>query len=263
VGPELEREELNDLLGAYALDAVEGSERERVERLVETDPRARAEVVTFRETAAMLAHGGTDAPAGLWDRIVGAMEEEPPRLELPHLVVTPLPARPVEATKPRRAVTWQWVGVAAAIAATLIAVLVVQVARQDQRLNRLDASLRRDATARAAQQSKGVPGSRTVALTTDGGAELANVVLRVDGAGYFIAEGMPRAPKGDTYQLWALVGDAKAPTAISAGVLGRDPRVASFRFSGSVLGFAVTQERDPGVVSSKQPLVVHGTFSEA
>jgi hypothetical protein len=61
-----------------------------------------------------------------------------------------------------------------------------------------------------------------------------------------------------TYQLWALVGDAQQPTLISAGVLGADPHVAAFKVSSQPLvGFALTEERNPGVVQpSKQPVAL-------
>src|SRR6476661_5439611 len=70
------RSEMDDLLGAFALDAVEPDEREMVERHLANDPVARAEVDEMRETAAVLASlptGDEGAPADLWDRIVGAI----------------------------------------------------------------------------------------------------------------------------------------------------------------------------------------------
>lgn len=54
-------DELPKLLGAYALDAVDADERERIERYLETDPRARAELDRLREAAALLAHTRTIA----------------------------------------------------------------------------------------------------------------------------------------------------------------------------------------------------------
>ena len=65
---ELQREELQALLGAYALDAVDPDERDQIERYLETDPRARAEVESFREAASMLAMSGADAPEGTVER---------------------------------------------------------------------------------------------------------------------------------------------------------------------------------------------------
>ena len=52
---EHERDErVDELLGAYALDAVDGAERERVEELLRADPRAAQELDEHREVAAAL-----------------------------------------------------------------------------------------------------------------------------------------------------------------------------------------------------------------
>lgn len=253
---ELQREELQALLGAYALDAVDPDEREQIERYLEVDPRARAEVESFREAASMLAMSGADAPSGIWDRIVGEIEGE--QLDLGTSDVSP-PALDLFERKrargaSRRSVAVRWVGVAAAVAATLIALLSIQVLRQNDRIDRLDVATTGDAVRRGAETAATAPGSRTVSLTTDGGTELASIVLRADGTGYFVPHGLEAAANGEVYQLWALVGDDAEPEAISAGVLGNDPGVASFRFSAPVNGFAVTLEQAPGVVSSlEQP----------
>ncbi|MGH9066934.1 MAG: zf-HC2 domain-containing protein, partial [Acidimicrobiales bacterium] len=77
--------EIESLLGAYALDAVDGSEAEAVELHLQICPRCRAEVAEHRETAALLGHTGAVAPAGLWDRIAGELEEPPPDLALGRL----------------------------------------------------------------------------------------------------------------------------------------------------------------------------------
>jgi hypothetical protein len=257
---ELQREELLVLLGAYALDAVDDDERDQVERYLETDPRARAEVESFREAASMLAMSGADAPSGIWDRIVGEIEGEHRDLGTSEVAPPPLDMfeRKQARESSRRGVALRWVGVAAAVAATLIAVLSVQVLRENDRIDRLDVAMTRDAVRRGAEAAITAPGSRTVSLTSDSGVELASIVLRPNGTGYFVSHGLEPAPDGEVYQLWALVGDSKQPEAISAGVLGNEARVASFRFSAPVNGFAVTHEKAPGVISSLQQPALTG-----
>ena len=61
--------EMDELLGAYALDAVDVDEREQIEDYLEENPRARAEVAEHREVAAMMSLAGGRAPDGVWDRI--------------------------------------------------------------------------------------------------------------------------------------------------------------------------------------------------
>ena len=48
-------EELDSLLGAYALDALDPADRARIDAYLERDADARAEVDELRETAASLA----------------------------------------------------------------------------------------------------------------------------------------------------------------------------------------------------------------
>ena len=72
------RHELDELLGAYALDAVDDAERRRVADYLEVNPRAAAEVQMHRETATMLAFTGMDAPDDLWGRIADEIAEQAP-----------------------------------------------------------------------------------------------------------------------------------------------------------------------------------------
>ena len=67
-------EEIQELLGAYALDAVEDAERDAIELHLRECPRCRAEVADHREVASLIGHGGAPAPDGVWDRIVGALD---------------------------------------------------------------------------------------------------------------------------------------------------------------------------------------------
>jgi hypothetical protein len=67
-------DELQELLGADALDAVSDVEREQIECYLERSPRARTEVGAF------LAEARTDAPSGLWQRIAGRLGNEQPEV---------------------------------------------------------------------------------------------------------------------------------------------------------------------------------------
>jgi anti-sigma factor RsiW len=103
-------EEFDELLGAYALDAVDGDERDALEAYLATNPRARDEVAHHREVASMLGYTGAPAPAGLWDRIAGALDDRAPA---PSELLAPLldPNRAAStATRhpqpPRRRVNW-------------------------------------------------------------------------------------------------------------------------------------------------------------
>jgi anti-sigma factor RsiW len=91
MGRQLKHEEIADLLGAYALDAVEPDEAELVEAHLATCPRCRDEVRDHREVASLLAYSGAAAPPGLWDSLAAALEEPAPPIDAPTLApVTPI-----------------------------------------------------------------------------------------------------------------------------------------------------------------------------
>ncbi|HEY0397098.1 MAG TPA: zf-HC2 domain-containing protein, partial [Acidimicrobiia bacterium] len=83
--------DIQELLGAFALDAVDDEERDVIEAHLAGCPRCRAEVEGHRETAALLAHSGARAPEAVWDRIAEALDEAPPAMDLARIAP---PARP-------------------------------------------------------------------------------------------------------------------------------------------------------------------------
>jgi hypothetical protein len=250
---ELNSEELRELLGAYALDAVDDDERVEVERFLSSDARARAEVAEFRELASFMANAGGDAPVGVWDRITSSIHGD-----VPALAPVQSPVR-IDAVRRRRQ-SWSLrvAAVIAAVAAAAAAVLGLKVSQQDHRINSLARAMGPAGALQRAYDAARLDGSaRTAVLTEPQGATGARVVLLPDGNGYFAGEHLGVLAKGLTYQLWVLVGDPANPTAISAGVLGPSPRLAAFRYHGPAIAFAVTTELDPGVVKSQnQPVAV-------
>ncbi|MFM7060794.1 MAG: anti-sigma factor domain-containing protein [Actinomycetes bacterium] len=275
--------EIEELLGAYALDAVDAEEAEQIERYLDEHPEAREEVAQYRETASMLAFAGADAPSGLWHSIVASLEEEPRRLvlpapvpmdDLPPLRMPPVPdraraedpvvpvaeVRAIDAARPRRTLAMRVVAGLAAAALLLVALLGLEIGRQGRQVEELTSALDRNATESAAALAARTPGARITEMRSQIGGRSARVVLLPDGTGFVTESNLERLPADRTYQLWALVGDEDDPVAISAGVLGNSPSTVPFRFSGSTFGFAITDEARPGVVSSTQAPVVVGTF---
>jgi len=61
MGHDLTHHEIEELLGAYALDAVEPQETLEIEEHLRGCPRCRTEVGQHREMAALLAHAGQAA----------------------------------------------------------------------------------------------------------------------------------------------------------------------------------------------------------
>jgi len=228
----MDHDEIAELLGAYALDAVDGPERALVADHLARCARCRAEVAEHREVAALLAQGGTAAPEGLWTKISSALEEPPPRLRLvPEGDAPGRPGRPPLA----------WLAAAAAVVA--IAGLGYQVRSQGDRIDELQASVA-DPVGAAFEHALDAEGSRVVELASADGEVQARAVLAGDGTGFLDAAALAPLGPGLTYQLWGIGG----PDPVSLGVLGPDPSVA--RFDGTAFAaIAVTAEPAPGVVA--------------
>jgi anti-sigma-K factor RskA len=254
VARELSRRELDELLGAYALDAVDDDEREQVEAYLARTPEARSLVAEYRETAALLAHSGTEAPPGLWERIEQTLEEEPPKL-----ATAPSPPLGLESRRARlrrRAAV-----VVAGAAAVVVALLTVKVVQQGDRIDELGREARAGSVLAAAESASRDPRADRVALSSTDGALEARVVYLPGGEGFLLQSNLRALPPDRTYQLWALMGGSSPERPISAGVLGPDPAITAFRAHGPVVGFAITDEQSPGVVSPGSPPLIQGAVS--
>lgn len=244
--------EVEELLGAYALDAVDGEEAIAVRDHLPGCPRCRAEVAEHREVAALLAHGGSDAPPALWDRIVSSIEGiEPTASEVapPRVLFSP-PAR--RSGDRRRAWYRGPAAPIAAVAAAVIALLGIQVVNQGSKIDdqgdQIAQMAEDEGLRRAFQTAAGDPDAHLVALRSADGAYEAPAVVR-GSTGYLRAESLPELSGAATYQLWAVVADDRR---ISIGVLGPRPTMVRFQLIGEVVGLAVTQESAPGVVVTEQ-----------
>jgi hypothetical protein len=251
-------DEVADLLGAYALDAVDADERAAIEAHLATCARCRAEVAEHREVAALLANEGGDAPDGLWSRIADSLDAPPPELRL-----QPVPPRPDLAPTPpvvlaeRRTRVPRWATAALAAAAAVLVLLGVTVVRQGDRIDQLEAAATADPLEVAFQAALDDPSSTAVELTSpDGAVELRGTVTS-DGRGFLRASNLPALGEDQTYQLW---GATPAGELVSLGVLGADPGVVAFDASGFEL-LAISEEALPGVVAPTADPVAAGPLA--
>lgn len=240
--------DMDDLLGAYALDAVSEEERRSVEDYLLANPRAAAEVHEHREVATMLAWSGTDAPDGLWDRIAGRLEGSARASESELGDVLPMRASRPARTWARPAVAW----VVGTAAAALVAVAAVRVSSDDSVPTSsvgLVADVRDAYANPQSVQADLVSGS-------DGSLKV-RAVIDPDGHGYLIADSLPELDGSRTYQLWGqLVGSGRL---VSLGLLGSSPSTEAFTVDGRLDLLAITDEAAGGVVSSTNPVVVAGS----
>lgn len=180
-----EPENLHELAAGYALNALDAPERELFEAHLRECEQCSAEVLAFRETAAMLAYAG-DAPAPppeLRERVL----DEARRVQ---------PTQSVVVLRPRRAL--RLVAVAAAAAAAVAIGLGIWAAT-------LSNSLGAERSARAAD-------AQAAAILADASAqrlplgERGEVVRGPNGESVLVVRDLPAAPDGETYEAWVIDG---------------------------------------------------------
>jgi anti-sigma factor RsiW len=228
----IEEHRLDELLGAYALDAVDDDERRAVEEYLRVSPAAAAEVREHSEVASMLAWSAAPAPAGLWEKIVGSIDDESPAPPVDLARVIPLSRRR------RTSTALLWVGSVAAAAA--LAVVAVRA---------IDGGSEPSPLAAAYDEAAGDRESVKATLSSADNAAQAEAVVDARGHGYIDASTLPVLPQGETYQLWGVFGDR----VISLGVLGRNPDIEPFSVDGELTTLVITREVDGGVVSNGNP----------
>ena len=238
-------DEIEELLGAYALDAVDDDERRQVEELpAPPNPRARAEVDEHREVATLLAFSGARAPEGLWDRIAGALEERAP---------APGPSWP-RCCPPRRR-RWPTAAVVGAARSRRLPRLVVitVVARARRRSTRPSSTAWR----RCFDRAMADPDATRVVLKQRGRDPAAVAVVELGGLGViFLARaGRPR-PRPHLPAVGRHRRPGRSPSACSA-TAGVDP----FTVDGNLTTLVVTDEAAGGVPTSQQPALLTGTVA--
>lgn len=255
-------DELSELLGVYALDAVDDEEREAVEAHLAECPRCAAEVADHREVAAAMAFSGAPAPDGVWSRIVDSLEEPPPELDLqlvgggpaavPEQSAAVTPLRP--SRRPRLLAP---LGIAAGVAVLVLGLLAgVLIGQRDDGPS--DAEVAAAATLEdVARRVLNDAEADKFELRSESGELTATAAVEPDGSGYLLGTSLPALDPTLTYQLWGVRGDV----VLSLGVLGDSPGVVAFHLDEGVDALVITSEVAGGVpVSSNPPLLV-GTVS--
>ena len=238
--------ELDELLGAYALDAVDDDERRRVEDYLEVSPRASAEVQAHREVATMLAFTGMDAPDGLWSQITAAIEGPAPAPGPELAKVLSFEDRPPSRRRISSVAPW----IVSAAAAAVLGFVAFGIA------DRADAP--DEPLANALEIARADDASVSTTLVSEASVTSADAIIDRNGRGFVEAQGLPVLPAGQTYQLWGVVDDGQV---ISLGIFGPDPGIETFTVAGPVSALAITIEDFPGVVSDGNPDGAYvGTF---
>jgi len=250
-------EEIDELLAVYALDAVDDDERAMVDDYLRENPRALAEVESYREALSYL-HVGATAPAGLWERIATELETAPPPLRLdafrvPDDAVSPMrkPSRFGRQSLPRI------LAVAAAVVALAAAGGVI--VHQQREIDRNGSDSVAAATEREAREAQRNPQSRTVLMRDTAGSLSVAAYVEPDGDMFLEGEQLPVLNRDRTYQLWCV--DDGAPEAVSLAVLGPQPTTTKLHLESCAGLLAITNEVAGGVGQSRNDPVVAGRYA--
>lgn len=238
------------LLGAFALDAVEPDEAAQVQAHLLECPRCQAEVASHRELAAMLGTSSAEPPPELWDKIAVAIATG----DAPSPTIQPVPPagpRPVP-FRPRRRLGW---AATLAAAAAAIAVLAVEVGHLSGQVSSLRSAVSQLGLAGTAARVEAGP-HRTIELTSARLGRAGSIVVAPDGSAYWTWSSLPQLASSNTYQLWGLTRGQP----VSLGLIGSDPHTYSgFRLEGDVTQVMVTAEPEGGTVKPTTPVVAQGT----
>jgi anti-sigma-K factor RskA len=249
-----------ELLAAFALDAVEPHESDLVEMHLAHCPRCRSEYDALKEVASALGNSVEPLPEHLWSRISSRLpqrnvEQSPP---MPRLLrrdsdednltpITPLRQRPAK----------KWMAVTGAIvsAAAVSAVLGLSLVRDGSSASSGQALGRSETSDVVAALE--TPGHHVVNLEGADHVKLAQFVV-ANGRGFLVSSSLPTLSAGETYQLWGLI--ANEP--ISLGLLGRSPSQSVFTLAGSSspTQLSVTVEPADGSVVPTSQMLATGTI---
>ncbi len=257
-------DEIIELLGVYALDAVDDDERRLVDAHLETCPRCAAEVAEHREVAASMAYTGAPAPEGIWTRIVASLEEPPPALDLPLGAPRP-PLAPdtvvdLADRRAQRSAMRRWAPLAAVAAALVVVslfagLLVGAASRNDSGDGDVAGPVTIEEVAR---QVLSDPEATKVSLASIDDHDLrATAAVEPDGTGYLVGTSLPALDESKTYQLWGVRPDA----VVSLGLLGHSPGVVPFHLDDNIETLVITEEVRGGVPQSSNPALLVGNIT--
>jgi len=257
-------DELSELAAGYALGALEGDERARFEALVRArDAEALRALRQCEESLARLAAEHPEPPPASVKAALLARVAAAPR----GAAATPGGAISMTRPRPRRSV---WTVVLAGALAAGIAAIAVGLtvsARYERRLEALGQQAADLRTQVQREQSLLAilrdPATQLVALRGQATSPeaRARMLWHEKGGGLLVAAGLPPAPAGKAYQLWAIAG-TRPP--VSAGVFAVDAQgTASLRVPPlpgveRVDVFAVTLEPAGGRPAPSGPMVLLG-----
>ena len=243
-----EHNDFQDLLGAYALDALDEPEAALVESHLKSCAQCREELASLHDTLAGIAPQDVEYdPAPLWGRIEEAIGAKDDELQGKVIPITSR-RRP---NPPRLSTAVASVAIVAAFVATGSSVYL-----SNSRSAVLSSVPKLQSQIIANLQA--MPGHRDVTLASTNGKYRISLVVAPSGIGYVTASNLPAAQAAKTYQLWGL----KKSAMVSIGIIGTDAARAQFVIpaNSTFSELAVSLEPSGGSVAPTSAPIVSGLY---
>jgi anti-sigma-K factor RskA len=250
--PEQTPDEVRDLLGAYALGALDPEERAQVDALLLSDATARTELHELEQAAAWLGHASLRPPTSAWDAIQAEVQRDltpgtsaellpEAHPEAPTALPAPTPIR----SRSERRFSRLLVAAAAVLVLALGAVGVFTI---------VDRSSDSDSITNQYESALSNPKAQVTTLRSQDGQYTARAVVLRNHTGYLADAAMPELPSGRDYQLWSITPDGP----VSVGLMRGDPAIRKFTVAESTSALAVTNEPRGGSPAPTGTPVVSG-----
>ena len=222
-------DELHELLGAFALGALDDDERAQVEDYVLHDADARAELHQLEHAVAWLGHASPRPSEASWEAVRAEMAADlaadAAGTDAPDTGTEASLAPVVDLAGRRRSVPrWQRLTAAAAAVALVLGFGIAMFS-----------VFTGDGSSRP---------TTTVALAAPDGRVAVTARLHTDGTGTIVRSSLPPAPAGHEYQLWAQPDPSASMH--SAGLLGTEPDGRSIRVPAHTDRIAISVEPTGG-----------------
>ncbi len=235
--------ETQDLIALYALDALELAGRERVEKLLEQDADARAELKANLELTEMLAFTvpSKTAPDALESKVLAKIRQ----LQTPSQ-----PTAPTSVMRPATRVVIPWFARASLGFALAASLAGVWFGVRNLQLSSDLKSLQDQKTALSSIVADNR--ARVVALLApDGKTVVGQAIITHDGR-VLMAHNMGKLPPGKTWQAWFVPKKSTMPTSIGTF---RGPSVAA-TIPSEVTAVGISEEPDGGSEKPTTPRAV-------
>jgi len=245
-------EQIHDLTGAYAVDALDADERRDFEAHLSTCEACAHEVAELQATAALLGTTNVDTPApSVKSSVMAQIRSTPQDVVAPgeqadhEATVTPL--------RPRRRTPWL------AVAASVLFVALIALGAWATSLYRTNTQLAAEtAKVRAVLTA---PDATVASGQVAGGGRAVVVASKQAAESVFVGKDLPLPADGKTYQLWYISADGQA---ISAGTFNPKPDGSAIqRLAGStpaatvVVGLTVEPRGGSAQPTTKPVSLIH------